>query len=63
MLLLAVAKVETLVLGGIALGFCNLSDGIFSLHLKNKVGVAKNDIIIRFSSMANKLSPSIKIIV
>ena len=42
-------------------GFCNLSGNIFSLHLD--VGVVNNDVIIRWSLMVSKLSPSIKIIV
>ena len=44
-------------------GFCKLSNGIFPLHLGKDVGMAKNDIIIGYSLMATKLSPSITTIV
>ena len=38
-------------------------EGNFFFHLEKVVGMVKNDIIIRYSLMASKLLPSIKIIV
>ena len=56
-------SVETLAHGGTALGFVVFPTAFFLFIYIKDVGMINNDIMIRFSLMASKLSPSIKIIV